>query len=1000
MGYSKAETIRKRKNLVSGTPRVGRKILVNFFKIFLVFLVALVIAGAGVGFGMIKGILDNAPSIDDVHIVPKGYRTTIYDADGNEEMIVANYDSNRVYTYYEDIPKNLINAFVAIEDERFWQHNGIDVRGIFRAFRHGIMGGSFDQGASTITQQLIKNEVFNVGMGEKTFLDSLERKIQEQALAIELEKKYSKEEIIEVYLNTIYLGGGAYGVFAAADTWFDKELKDLTLAECAVIAGITQNPSLYNPVNNPEGVGNRREDVLDKMLELGYITQAEYTQAMNDDVFGRVKALHEKVKAEGNVNTYYEDAILDQLEDDFMELYGVERSEAQRMIFSGGYSVYSVQDKKIQAIADDVINHTDDYFGIDRVGLSYDLILLDKDKEDTIYYSTYALIDYFAEKTENPKFDNIFDSKEDALVAIDEFKQAMLEETGGSYVEEHVVITPQPQFAFTLMDHKTGYVKAMVGGRGEKKESRSWNRTFSARQPGSTFKVLAAYLPFFDLGMGGLATPIEDAPFNYYNGTPVSNWYGGYRGFQTCRMGIQNSMNVLAVKVITMVDPQVAFEYLKKLHLSTLVEYEVGSDGTAYSDANQSTALGGLTYGVTTHDMTAAYGAIANMGVYTKPVLYSKVVDHDGKIIIDNTKPQTERVMKATTAWQLIDGMKSVLTAGTGGPAKMWTGIQCAGKTGTTSSDYDLWFCGMTPYYTASIWMGYDSNRSMPYYGTVHEEVWRVIMDRIAEMEGQDPSLDWEVPDGITTVTLCKETGKLPGEGCLTVTDYFAADAIPTGRCPGHQVYEYCEESHLLANKSCPKKLKFRITVDEKTGEKKLVGEDGKENPDFKITEEHCNIHKDEKVHVNTRHSKGGTISDSIEVDKGSNVKLYITPDAGYAIKDVLVDGESRGAVTELELTDIQKDVKVIAQFKKISSDDPTTEKQTTEKQTTEKQTTEKQTTEKQTTEKQTTEKDTTEEPPTEEPPTEEPPTEEPPTEEPPTEEPPTEEIPSEEGGE
>ncbi|MDD7283371.1 MAG: transglycosylase domain-containing protein, partial [Clostridium sp.] len=273
MGYSKAETEKKQRKLVSKTQRNGRKILVAFFKIVLVCIIAVIIAGAGAGFGMMKGILDNAPDASNISIMPKGFRTNIYDKDGNVEKEIATIDSNRVYVYYDQIPKDYVNAFVAIEDARFWTHNGIDVRGIFRAFVNGAKSGNFNEGASTLTQQLIKNQVFNVGLDETTFMDKLERKIQEQYLAIELEKKYTKEEIVEYYLNTIYLGRGVSGIQAASEKYFGKDMTELTVSEIAVIAGITQNPSRDDPVANPDEKAKRRQKVRGKILQYEYITQ-------------------------------------------------------------------------------------------------------------------------------------------------------------------------------------------------------------------------------------------------------------------------------------------------------------------------------------------------------------------------------------------------------------------------------------------------------------------------------------------------------------------------------------------------------------------------------------------------------------------------------------------------------------------------------------------------------------------------------------------------------
>ncbi|MBR3600695.1 MAG: transglycosylase domain-containing protein, partial [Lachnospiraceae bacterium] len=622
MSYSKHETVKKQRKLVSKTQRNTRKILVSFFKVFLVLVVTVVIACAGAGFGMMKGVLDNAPDVNEISIVPKGFKTTLYDKDGNVEKEFSTYGSNREYVYYEDIPEDFINAVVAIEDQRYWTHNGIDVKGILRAGVRGIASGSFDEGASTITQQLIKNHVFNVGMDERTFLDSLERKIQEQYLALELEKIYTKEQIIEYYLNTIYLGRGAHGIQAASELYFGKSMDQLTISEIAVIAGITKNPSQFDPVIFPEENAKRRVDVLDKMLELEYITQAQYEVAMADEVYDRIKIEYDNQQASDTVYTYYEDAIYNQLRNDLMELYGCTEDQAAMMIYTEGYSIYSVQDKEIQAICDAVINDDSYVYSASKVGLDYKLTILDGDGVTEHNYMIGHVVNYFVNATGNDKYKPIYNTEEEARAAADTFREAMLIETNGTFIAEDFDVSPQPQFSFTIMDHKTGYVKAMVGGKGEKTADLSFNRATDApRQPGSTFKILAAYLPLFDTGIGSLAKVYKDEPYYYKNGGYVGNWYGGYRGYCNCREGIAQSMNILAVKAITDATEEVAFEYLMKLGFTTLVDQEVAADGSIYSDITQSTALGGLTYGVTTYEMTAAYGAIANGGIYTKPVL-------------------------------------------------------------------------------------------------------------------------------------------------------------------------------------------------------------------------------------------------------------------------------------------------------------------------------------------------------------------------------------------
>lgn len=938
MGYARAETEKKQRRLVSKAQRNRRKVLVNVFKIILCSFVAIIIAGAGAGFGAMKGILDNAPSIDDINIVPKGYKTIIYDQNGNEKDEISTINSNRVYVYYDEIPEDWINAFVAIEDERFWTHNGIDMKGIFRAAYHGVSTGQFNQGASTITQQLIKNQAFNVGMDEHSFLDKVERKIQEQYLALELEKRYSKESILEYYLNTIYLGSGVHGIQAAAEKYFDKDISELTVSEIAVIAGITQNPYAFDPTIFPEDNANRREDVLDKMLELGYITQPQYDQAMADDVYARVDEVSRIRKENASATSYYTDALFNALSKDLSELYGCSRDEADLMIYTGGYKIYSVQDDDIQKICDTVLNDTQYYSEGTSVGLSYELTLVDQNKE-TLNYSLENLISYYKVKTGNAKYDNIYPDETSARAAADEFKDAMLDKTGATFHSEKYQATPQPQFTMTVMDQHTGYVRAIVGGRGDKTFDRGYNRATSARrQPGSTFKPLAAYTALIDACGASLATPFLDEEFYYDNGIKVSNYWGSeYRGYNTIRTALEQSMNVIAVKAITEATPELSFKYLLDYGFTTLVESETGSDGVVYSDINQSIALGGLTYGITNLEITAAYATIANGGVYNKPVFYSKVIDHDGNVIIDNTTPTSHTVMKPTTAWLLVDALRTTLTAGTGYLAHLDSGVSCSGKTGTTSSNYDLWFCGMTPYYTGAVWMGCDSNKDLARYGTnAPKLMWKAVMDQIAALENQDTSIPvMERPEGISSITLCQITGDLPKEGCPTFTDYCASGAFQGGVCQGHEEVELCKESKKIATNTCPDTIKFVVKFNEKTNKKEYVGTGSK---DYEYTEEKCPLHPEEKkkIKITAIAGDGGSISASAEVEKGSTVTYFITPDNGYEIKDVKVNGESVGPVSSYVFKNIKRNAKISATFKKIkSSDDPgTTEAPTTEPST------------------------------------------------------------------
>lgn len=926
MNYNKNETIKKQKHLVSKSNKVKESLKVSVFKLFLVCIVALVSIGFGAGFGMLNGVLDDAPDIDDINVVPEGFQTSVYDQDGNLITTLSTINSNREYVYYKDIPENLINAYIAIEDERFMQHNGIDVRGIARAFYEGVKSGHFSQGASTITQQLIKNEVFNVGLDEDTFMESLERKIQEWYLAIELEKRLSKEEIMEYYLNSIYLSQGCHGIQTASQTYFGKDMSELSISECAVIAAITQNPSKYDPINHPDWNAGRRQSVLDKMLELNFITQSEYDTACADDVYSRVELHHDTVTEEAEYNSYFIDATINALMDQLMNEYGYTKTEASNAIYTGGLSIYITQDAAIQEICDTVLNDSENYPSTAQVALSYQLTLYDE-HDNTTNYSTNHLLNYYKETTGNSKYSLIYANEESARAAADGFRDAMLEQNPNSTYLETYSTTIQPQISFTIMDQYTGQIKAIVGGRGPKEGNLTLNRaTDSTRQPGSCFKVVAAFVPALDASGMTLATTYEDAPFNYANGRPVQNWWGSsYRGFNSIRDAIRDSMNVIAVKTITDVGPEVSFQYLTDMGFTTLVESETYADGTVYSDIQQSLALGGITNGITNLEITAAYASIANHGVYTEPIFYTKVLDHDGNVLIDN-QPETRQVMKETTAWLLNNAMKDVITSGTGGPCALSSGMPVSGKTGTTSSDYDLWFCGSTPYYTASIWLGYDINTSLPSgSGSLHERMWSKIMQQIVELEGQE-IIDFPKCDGITSATACKISGLLAGEGCPTRTEYFAVGTVPTSTCSGHTTVKMCSESNLPATNACPdtydltyfRRADGTIYIPAELQEKGIP--DGFE-------EQTCPIHPalpDDEVPdadgnftiTSSVSGTGGTITESAKVPRGGSKTFYITPAPGYTIADVLVDGASKGPNSSFTFTDVAKNHTIVVQFK------------------------------------------------------------------------------------
>ena len=482
MNYGKKKASKRQKQITSKSTMQGKRVTVRLLKGFILCVLAICIIGMIGGLIFVKRILDNSPDVTPDDVRPKGYTTIVYADDGATELErFVEAGSNREYKSIDQIPVDLQHAFVAIEDERFYEHNGIDPQGILRAAITGITsGGDFSQGASTLTQQLIKNNVFPDFVNEETFYDRLERKIQEQFLALDIEKQMSKDEIMEAYLNTINLGQNTLGVQSASKRYFNKDVSELTLSECAVLASITQNPSLYNPITNPEDNARRRTEVLDRMLDQGYIDQAAYDEAMADDVYTRIQAVNAAI-GEDSPYSYFVDALSEQVIDDLMSRLGYTESQAYNALYSGGLTIISTQNTTMQQICDEEMNNDANFPWLKEYGLSYALTVTRAD--GTIEnYGSEAVQNYRA-STYGVDSALTFSSEEQARAVVEEWKATIARE--GDTYDERITITPQPQASVTIMDQATGQIKAMVGGRGEKTANLALNRTTdSTRQPG------------------------------------------------------------------------------------------------------------------------------------------------------------------------------------------------------------------------------------------------------------------------------------------------------------------------------------------------------------------------------------------------------------------------------------------------------------------------------------------------------------------------------------
>ncbi len=774
MNFGRRGIRNRQEYLASKSRKRLKKVMLGAGQLLLVAFIGLGVIGAALGLGVFRGVIDSAPSQTVIDVSPKGFSSFVYDAKNNQVAKLVSADSNRIPVSGDMITENLAHAFVAIEDERFYEHKGIDAPGILRAAVIGVTTGNFSEGASTITQQLIKNNVFTSWTNE-TSVERIKRKLQEQYLAIELEKTMSKDTILLNYLNTINLGHGTLGVEAASQRYFDKHCDELTVSECAVLASIPQNPTQFDPIIYPEQNKQRRETVLNYMLNQGYIDSEQLAKAEADDVYTRIQEVNIKKQVEDNkINSYFVDALQTQILQDLQDDAGKTEEEAYALLYSGGLKIYSTLDPDIQAICDRECSEDSGNFPENvKYILSYKLSVINEDGT-TSNYDSNSLANWLAEQDWDA--DLMYSSKDNAYSDIEDFRNSVIKDPKKQKYTESVNLAPQPEISLTIEDQHNGHVLAMVGGRGDKEANRTLNRaTDTLRQPGSTFKVITTYAPALDTGEYTLASSVVDEPYSYKSGVPVRNWYKGYRGLSTVRQGIVQSMNIVTVKVLSDIGPRLGYDYAEKFGISTLVD-GVEINGSTFTDVNETLALGGITYGVKNIELNAAYATIANGGFYIEPKMYTEVYDHEGNLLLDSSKTAAgRRVLKERTAWLLTNAMEDVVEEGTGRSADFPT-TKVAGKTGTTSDENDVWFCGYTPTYTATVWAGYDNNVDL----TTSEEqnlaktIWREVME---DLPGNQEWQEFEEPDGIVRRTVCKVSGQAPFSGvCPAVTEYFDED--------------------------------------------------------------------------------------------------------------------------------------------------------------------------------------------------------------------------------
>ncbi|WP_308527551.1 transglycosylase domain-containing protein [uncultured Oscillibacter sp.] len=655
---------------------------------------------------------------------------------------------NRIWVDFDQMPDALWQAAVAIEDHRFFEHQGVDWKRTLGAAVNFFTQSQDTFGGSTLTQQVLKNMTQDDG-------NTVNRKVREIFRALEFEKHYTKWEILEFYLNTIYLGQGCYGVQTAAEFYFGKDVSELDVAECASLIAITNNPSIYGPMSTVtfkqedgsvktarQENKERQELILDRMAggneEVGvtgldYLSPEEAEAAKAEELHftdGTTSAEDIVSEATGgtHINSWFVDQVLRDVSADLAELYSISTKEALTRIYNSGYNIYTTLDPEIQEIAESVYE--------DRGSLN-----------------------------------NL------------------------------TSVSGQPiQSGITIIDPSTGNIVAMVGKMGEKKGNLEWNFATDTQQPGSSIKPLTAYAPALDAGVVSPATTFDNYPVRLLNGNPwPKNSPNTYTGWTSVRDGIRSSINTIAVQTLEKVGVTAAYNFAtQNLGLSLVPE-----------DMNVSPlGLGGLTYGLSTVEMAAAYSAFANNGVYNEPKTYVKVLANDNTTVVLENETEQRVAMKETTAYLMTSMLQNAVSNGTGGAAR-FSGMHIAGKTGTTNDNFDRYFVGYTPYYCAAVWVGYENNERISYSVNPAASLWRQVMEKV---HADLPDKSFSRPSsGLTTVTVCADSGMLVTDACRAdprqnrvVQFEVAVGTEPKEECTLHKMVDICTEGNCLAGEFCP----------------------------------------------------------------------------------------------------------------------------------------------------------------------------------------------------
>ncbi|HZK01884.1 MAG TPA: transglycosylase domain-containing protein, partial [Anaerovoracaceae bacterium] len=934
-----------------------KKHRINIKRFIIAILCVGLLATAAVG-AWVLTVVGDTPSINADNIYSMlSENSVIYDDEGNElENLFYSGEGLRTNLNYAEMPEDLINAFVAIEDKTFWNHQGFNVIRIVGAIIDGITSGDSIRGTSTITQQLARNLYLVDDKSKRT----LKRKVQEAYYAILLEKQLSKEQIIEAYLNTIYLGSGAYGVQAASKTYFSKDVNELTLAECAVLASIPKNPKKNSPlrtlenedIDNPDSLDyiyrgdiysiwyqddfiDRQKLVLAFMKEQNKIDEERYIEAMGQNIRD---SLDPDISTSPEISSYFADYVIKEVVSDLMLEYDLDESKAKDMVYNGGLRIYSTLNVAMQKIIENEYTNSKNFPTVASLNKSRDnngnimdsnknimlyeyKNMFDEDGNFTLKPDEYKMNDdgsmtifkgnrlniYKTEVNKKTDYsvefkgvytikDGIFSTIPTGYIIIpsqyksrDEEgnlvinKEFFNEDFPFSLTDKGMVISKghyqlkatviQPQSAMIITDYKTGSIKAMAGGRGLSGKQ-LFNRATATRQPGSAIKPMGVYGPALQrsadmakndsLSSGPkawtAASIIDDAPLVLNGKLWPKNWYTGYRGLYTLRQSVEQSVNVNAVKVLNDIGTSTSVAFLKKLGVTSLVESGTNNDMNAAA-----LALGGMTNGISPLQMVAGYGAFANQGVYIAPISYSTVTNKKGEILLQN-EPKKEVVMDRGVAFIMTDILRTTVSNGIAGAASIGTHT-VAGKTGTTTDNYDAWFVGMTPHYAAALWIGNDINLELSQGSAAAAKLWSKIMRQV---HSGLPQGSFPKAENVVSAQIDTKSGMLPSE--LSALDprgtvrseYFVTGTVPTEIDNVHVAVDVCGSSGYLATPYCSE-AESKVMVRRPSGSVLSHGGFTVGDIDYEAPSYYCNLHNPDTA--------------TYPIDPDKELKPYIPPE-------------------------------------------------------------------------------------------------------------------------